>query len=182
MADTKRCTRCDKTKPVDEFGKNSWALDDRQYWCKACMAEHRREKYKDPVERERQRKRAREWNAANSERYKANVKKWRAENPERRRELQKRWRDANPERARYLRRRSWIKRKYGLTVEVYDEMIAGGCAICGSTTRVHMDHNHTTGKVRAALCENCNRGLGLFAENPERLRAGATYLEHHSAA
>jgi hypothetical protein len=34
-------------------------------------------------------------------------------------------------------------------------------------------------QVRDLLCGNCNRGLGLFKENPSLLTAAAWYLERH---
>jgi hypothetical protein len=194
MADSKKCSRCGQTKPVSDFGRNRWAFDDCQYWCKVCMRAYHQERLANPEKLKHHREAAKSWNAENPERYKVNTARWRKANPEKVREQQRRWRKANPdktreydrrkrekdpERARYLRRRSYVKRKYGLTVEEYDAAIAKGCAICGSTHRVHMDHDHSNGKVRAALCENCNRAVGLFADEPDRLRAAAKYLEHH---
>jgi hypothetical protein len=88
-----------------------------------------------------------------------------------------------PEQRRAEWRMRSIWRRYGLTVETYEEMIARGCAICGASPderEIHMDHDHHNGKVRAALCALCNVGMGSFQDDPERLRAAADYLESHA--
>lgn len=85
-----------------------------------------------------------------------------------------------------------LKRKYGITVDDFDHMAHKQdyrCAICtsresavdklGLPRRLAVDHCHTTGKVRALLCTNCNKSLGGFKDNPELLRKAADYLEHH---
>jgi len=52
------------------------------------------------------------------------------------------------------------------------------CIICGASgVMLAVDHNHTTGRVRGALCTNCNLGLGHFKDNPELLRLAALFLE-----
>lgn len=78
-------------------------------------------------------------------------------------------------------RRSNLKRWYGLTESDYESMVSaqnGVCKICSqpSHRRLCVDHDHTTGKVRGLLCDPCNRGLGLFRDNPELLRDAADYL------
>ena len=60
-----------------------------------------------------------------------------------------------------------LKRKYKLTPEERQAMIEeqnGACEICGEVLwdKLEVDHNHTTGKVRAMLCHLCNSGLGMF--------------------
>jgi hypothetical protein len=52
------------------------------------------------------------------------------------------------------------------------------CAICKRVGN-HLDHDHTTGAVRGLLCGDCNRGIGLFHDDPECLRVAADYLERN---
>jgi len=91
------------------------------------------------------------------------------------------------ERTQYSR--EWaFRNKYGITVADYDRLLTeqdGGCAICGAAVsftkagkskRLAVDHDHATGAVRGLLCVNCNRGVGYFADNPDRLTKAAAYL------
>lgn len=87
-----------------------------------------------------------------------------------------------------LSNRDVTLRKYGLTPEDYDRLLAaqdGRCAICGKEpgatsgvdrNRLVIDHSHATGKVRALLCDFCNRGLGIFFDDPDLLLAAVKYL------
>lgn len=61
----------------------------------------------------------------------------------------------------------------------------GRCAICRKSETelgrsLSVDHWHTGDKrVRQLLCAECNRGLGVFKDNPDLLREAAAYLERH---
>ena len=68
--------------------------------------------------------------------------------------------------------------KYGLTEEFYISECNKGCQICGSKERLHIDHNHTTGKYRGILCGKCNQGIGLLNDNAEQLQKAAIYLQN----
>lgn len=81
-----------------------------------------------------------------------------------------------------LQNRELQLKRYGLTVESFDALLAsqgGVCAICAgpATGRGwHVDHCHDTGRVRGVLCHQCNVGLGHFHDDPVRLRAAVKYL------
>lgn len=42
-----------------------------------------------------------------------------------------------------------------------------------------VDHDHDSGKTRGLLCDTCNRALGMFGDSPENLRSAIVYLEKH---
>lgn len=92
----------------------------------------------------------------------------------------------DPERYRRVEMKAFLLLNYGLTVEAYEEMLArqgGVCAICGEhrtlkrQNRLHVDHDHVTRRVRGLLCSRCNSAVGMLADNPDRARCLAVYLE-----
>jgi hypothetical protein len=95
------------------------------------------------------------------------------------------WKDYNKD-AKPKRRKRDIFSKYGLTAEQVDDMLAsqgGKCAICltpdpgGRYGTFHIDHCHTTGKVRGLLCHSCNTSLGHFKDDAAVIRRAANYVE-----
>lgn len=88
----------------------------------------------------------------------------------------------NREHQKQSNKRAQIKKRYGLTIEEYDELIAKPCAVCGEAKKRRvMDHCHKTGSVRAALCDRCNWALGNMADDPDLLRSLADYVEAHAS-
>lgn len=93
----------------------------------------------------------------------------------------------DPERRRAVNRHYAIAR-YGMTVEDHDAMLAaqdGVCAICGNppdpdgvraASRLHIDHDHATGRVRGLLCNLCNVGIGKFRDDVDLLAGAMAYL------
>jgi hypothetical protein len=83
-------------------------------------------------------------------------------------------------------KRDWIRRKYGLSEQDFDRMLArqhGLCLMCWKkfTRTPCVDHSHATQLVRALLCTNCNLGFGHFFENPKFLRRAADCAEFFTA-
>ena len=134
---------------------------------------------------------------ANRERIRALQREWRRNNPD----VRRRWNEANKERVQgYYKDRkqnhphkildAQLKTRFGMSLDEYLIMLDnqdGACAICkqpekltdknGQVRRLAVDHDHTTGEVRALLCAGCNAALGFSMENPSTLRAAADYLE-----
>lgn len=115
-----------------------------------------------------QRDRAPEVNAKN--------RAWRAANPEKAREYELAKKAKDPERYRaYYRLRA--RRKAGM-IDATGELLTGTCALgCGYDGELVMDHDHGNHRRRGGLCDDCNKALGGFRDNPEVLRAAARYVE-----
>lgn len=77
----------------------------------------------------------------------------------------------NPERLR----RNWERSTYGACKEDFNY---SECAICGSTEKLCIDHNHATGEVRGLLCNLCNFALGHFQDSTIKMRKAIEYLEN----
>ncbi len=95
------------------------------------------------------------------------------------------WQQRNPEASARHKRNHHLLKRFGITVEEAEALLAaqgGVCAICRlpiSDVRgyePHVDHDHETGRVRGILCLGCNVGLGGFRDDPVRLRAAIAYL------
>ena len=98
------------------------------------------------------------------------------------------WNKSHSE-SRALARRKQRLKQLSLTIEDYDRMFleqGGLCKVCGETETLvkngklqllSVEHCHSTGRVRGLTCNTCNRGLGLFKDDPKLLRAAADYLE-----
>jgi hypothetical protein len=104
-----------------------------------------------------------------------------------RRDAQRRWRERNPENAKKRNRDSEYRRKYGISLEQYDEMLKaqqGVCAICATSCDTGMnlavDHCHVTNKVRGLLCKNCNTAIGLLKEDVENMNKAINYIKFHA--
>jgi RNA polymerase subunit RPABC4/transcription elongation factor Spt4 len=79
-----------------------------------------------------------------------------------------------------------LKEMYGITIHDKERMISeqgGRCPICTTAIvmgrRSHIDHCHSSGKIRGVLCGSCNSGLGLFKDNQASLAAAIDYLKKH---
>lgn len=62
-----------------------------------------------------------------------------------------------------------------------EEQFTGVCCICGAkeaecSTKLHLDHDHATGRFRGWLCSTCNTGIGMFHDSTHLLVRALEYL------
>jgi hypothetical protein len=153
----KVCNGCKQDKPLAEFYFERRSKHGYHARCKECVASY-----------------SRAWRARNA-----------ANDPDY--ERQAWYRSAEYRRQTHLAT-GWthfLMKQYKLSADDFRSKLdaqGGGCAICGRRDsgedgrQMHVDHCHKTGVVRGILCAPCNKGLGMFADDPDRLVAAATYL------
>lgn len=84
--------------------------------------------------------------------------------------------------------KNWkLRRKFGITLEQYEELWLkqnGQCAICGRDYShdsmghdLAVDHCHDTGEIRGLLCRHCNIGLGKLGDSVDGLMRAVKYLQ-----
>lgn len=159
----KDCSRCKENLPLTSFRRRAAAPDGLSYVCRLCHEATA---------------------AAYRDRY-ANDPEFRA----RRKAYYDAWLQRDPEAVRRARERARLLMKYGLTEADFakiNESQCGRCAICDGPpigkTRLSVDHDHTSGQVRGLLCDNCNKALGCFQDNPEIIQNAIRYLNRERPA
>lgn len=205
MVTERACTKCGQMKPLVEFSAAPRGKHGRKASCKTCdAARHaalhppkprtggpRRAPFTGDEEKVCRRcgevKRLRNFSLARRAEGSRNAV-YRSDCKACCSESTKRWFRDNPEKVHANKLRNGV-RKYGLTADQFAELLesqGNACAICratantvraGRTMRMSVDHCHDTGRVRGLLCNNCNRALGLFSDNPNVLRQAIRYLQ-----
>lgn len=101
-------------------------------------------------------------------------------------EIAMRWNKEHPEAFRRNARTHKLRKEYGITQAEYEAMVErqkGACAVCRrppKTGRLHIDHDHDSGKVRGLLCMPCNSFLGKISEDVVILKRAVAYLTGHA--
>lgn len=97
------------------------------------------------------------------------------------------YRNKNKNKIRLKENRNRLLREYNLTPEQKEQMIISQnfkCKCCLkdlnslNSSRIHIDHNHKTGKVRGILCQTCNLAFGLMKECSDNIKRLLEYSEY----
>lgn len=198
-AQEKPCSYCKAVLPLSEFHKNGSCWDGLARECKGCKSARYYTQSKDTAHKYRTQIEVRK----DIERQEkictvCDEMKPFSEFPANKRSkdgianscLSCRQKHSQTPAERLKSRKSALKNKYGITDAKYKSVLAaqgGSCAICGNghnvtsklgyAVKLHIDHCHTTGKLRGILCVKCNSGLGHFDDNLEGLMKAVRYLE-----
>ena len=150
----KTCTKCNKTKNLKEFRKQSSQRQGLKPTCKTC--------HTDSVK---------EWNKNNPDRQKGNrVKKyWPGYSP-----WEGNWQEA-------LNKYNEILLKQNNLCAVCKEHETTK-DILGNIVDLAVDHSHVNLYVRGLLCSKCNKAVGLLGDNPDIVDRVSTYLRSQNGA
>lgn len=162
---------------------NRKALEDTMTFDAKAYSKKYREENKDKLAVKK-----RQWRLDNIERISAVDKAYRNANKDRLNDLTKIWKKANPDKTARMERKSMLKKKYGMSLEDYDNLLYSqnhSCAIClthqSDLRRILVvDHDHATNSVRGLLCNECNRAIGLMKDDEDILYNAASYLSERS--
>jgi hypothetical protein len=133
-----------------------WRENNRDYK-RASAREYYEKNHETILEKKR------EYREDHREEARERSRQWRLKNTEYNRQAQKQYRKENKESVSKSNRAYRFKKKYNLTVEEAEAILARGCEICGiRTARLCVDHCHQTGRVRGCLCIRCNTSLGTY--------------------
>lgn len=127
---SKRCPRCNETKPLSDFHRKKTTKDGLCCWCKECNCANARGWRNNNLEKHRER--ARKYGNLHKEARATRSKRWRQKNPERYKLRRDAWRVENRERDRLLKTLDNHRRR-GAQAEADEVKIIrrDPCAYCG---------------------------------------------------
>ena len=156
MKDIKVCKRCELEKNCSAFYRDSQNVDRKNSRCiECCLALNKENYYRRKAE-------------GVLSRYHQKKKE-------------------DPDGTFLYHREKHLKKKFGITEADYLDLLEEQmycCKICNkhesensANRNLAVDHNHETGEIRGLLCDPCNRGLGLFKDNPLVMQKALDYLK-----
>jgi len=187
-----RCSKCHKLKNKSEFYKES--KYGFQYQCKNCMRKtYKKNRVKIIAKLKEwrlkhprlQKKRQQTSYKRNKAKILANQKIY-SNKPSikiRKQCYDKMYKQKHTKKHQKQNRSSYLVRKYNMTLEDYNKLYQkqrGKCIICGRwQPKLYVDHDHTTGKVRALLCNECNVGIGCLQDSSKICSKAVKYLKKY---
>jgi hypothetical protein len=163
-APPKACRKCGVVKPLSEFYQQRGMKDGHRHNCMSCHKQG-----------------SKDWYSRNREDWIQHVAQWKRTNRDRVNASNRRRRVERGDELKRKERAGHLRRKYGLKLSHFDMLVTaqlGMCAICHriEMERLHVDHDHASGRVRGLLCGKCNKAIGLLGDDPRLVLSAETYL------
>jgi hypothetical protein len=147
--DTKTCSRCKQTKPIEQFHRNRAMKDGRTSDCAVCRT---------PL--------TATWNKAHPKYHNQKAKEFRARNPDKVRDWELRRKLGVP-----------VGTYAAMLVAQHGKCAICGTKSPGiRIKRFHVDHDAITGAIRGLLCGRCNTGIGQLLHDQSILLSAIKYL------
>lgn len=156
----KQCTICKILKQDTEYHKNKQKPDGLESRCKICRSNINK------INKEKNSKKQHEYYLKNKDKILTRNKIWSNNNPDKVKNQK-------------------LKYAYGITLLEFNQKLKkqnNFCKICNKSLlnldskKIHVDHDHKTGRVRGILCHKCNSLLGLCNDNKIVLENAISYL------
>ena len=170
--ETKICHKCGEKKELnfENFYKSKQTKSGFKCYCKACI--NKQNKEYDNLNKDKLKTRilkSRNRNEESKKRHSVSTIKYRNNNIE-------------------STKSRIMQRKYNIDLDYYNIMFQkqnGCCEICSKELvhlgkATHIDHCHSSNKVRGLLCNSCNLALGQFKDNVKTLAKAIEYLNKNS--
>jgi DNA-directed RNA polymerase subunit RPC12/RpoP len=175
----KPCSTCNTIKPLTDFHKRNGTRDNHQASCKSCKSNYGKrtgwgnkspkicgdcgiEVFRRNTSKIDKKIRCKKCGTKFRRKYQT--------------EWMKTWYKNNTEQAKALKR----KYTFNLSESEYQLLVQtqkGRCKICYSDGKLHIDHCHSTGRVRGLLCHKCNVMLGMAQDDEKILLEAIEYLK-----
>lgn len=178
MIELRICTKCKRELPptTEYFHKQKRGKYGLSSWCKECKSKHNKtktNKYK-------------EYNTKHSISFEGTKKCSKCKEIKSKTEfsISRMNKNGLVYNCKLCERKRILLKRHNITEDQYKSILYkqnNKCLICcneftDDKMNKHIDHNHKTDNIRGILCENCNRGLGMFKDNIEYLQNAIKYL------
>jgi hypothetical protein len=145
--DSKECSVCKTSKPIEDFGVSEKSRDGRRSSCKVCANHYFQKRRDEPGSDLKDYMKS--WSKKNAKRYVGYL----------------------------LKSKYGISSiDYNNLEDMQGGVCAICWNLCSSGKRLSVDHDHVTGAVRGLLCKKCNTRLGLANDDVSILKRDIHYL------
>ena len=189
---TKICLSCNIEKSLNDYRNHKRGKYGKESSCRACRNKYKIELLnRNPNYKARHKENNKKWRKNNKEYVKYQYREWKLKNKKYLEEYYKKYNANRGDRYKLYQKgkrlmKYWPELDWAECLIKYEELLElqnHSCAICKKhksefKNSLAVDHNHKTGKIRAALCYRCNR-LYVGIHTLQTAKSVVEYLEKY---